>query len=274
MPTSMLMRELVLNHPEFLALLDAVQARHVVGIDPASLFPPDEEERRTVLAQGKAALQQRGAWKNQGESQLTPTFEYLARAVAYPEVASMLVRNVTEIGPQLFLHYLAHGQAVEHSFPQDQVHRLALLPDIPTMIERARAILALEELPTTDAALEMSEEVFRIIKELAQQHQRERAEALLAQHGARAAEATKLAQALAHPTFTGSVAMLRCGYEAILDARSLFVLQGEGATWCAIQKIPGVPVLLVRSTNGSDLKRLLRQYYEELASTAGSGAGS
>lgn len=272
MPTSMLMREIVLNHPEFLALLDAVQARHVVGIDPASLFPLDEEQRRALLAQGKAALQRRRAWK--GESQLTPTFEYLARTVAYPEIASMLVRNVAEIGPQLFLHYLAHGQAVEHSFPQEQVHRLALLPDIPTTIERARAILALEELPKTEAVLEISEEVFRIIKELAQQQQRARAEALLAQHGAGAAEAMKLAQALAHPTFTGSVALLRCGYEEILDARSLFVLQGEGAAWCAIQKIPGVPVLLIQSTNGSDVKRLLRQYYEELAGTTGSGAGS
>lgn len=269
----MLMRELVLNHSEFLALLDAVHARHVVGIDPASLFPPDEEQRRALLAQGNAALQRRGAWKNQGESQLTPTFDSLARTLAYPEVASILVRNVAEIGPQLFLHYLAHSQVVEHSFPQEQVHRLAWLPDIPTMFERERAILALEELPTTDAALEMSEEVFRIIKELAQ-HQRERAEALLAQHGARPTEAKKLAQALAHPTFTGSVAMLRCGYESILDARSLFVLQGEGAAWRAIQKTPGVPVLLIQSTNGSDVQRLLRQYYEELASTTGPGAGS
>lgn len=264
------MRELVLNHPEFLALLDAVHARHVVGIEPASLFPSDEGERRAILAQGEAALQQRGALKRQeqGEYQLAPAFENLARVVAYPEVAVILVRNVTGVGPQLFLHYTAHDLAVEHSYPHEQAHRLAVLPDIPTMIERERYILELEETPQTNAAVEMSEDDFRAVRELAQHQPRERAEAFLARHGVRAADAAPLYQALAHPTFVGSVAVLRCGPEAIRDARSIFVLQGAGSAWRATQKTPGEPVLLIQSTNASDMKRQLLQYFEELSRPA------
>jgi hypothetical protein len=263
----MLMQELVLNHAEFLALLDAVHARRVVGIEPASLFPSNEEELRAVLAQGKEALQRRGAWESQGQDayHLTPAFEHLARTIAYPEIAIVLVRDVTQVGPQLFLHYTAHGQAVEHSFPEEQVHRLALLPDIPTMIERERYILASEEMPTTGATLEMSEDNFRTLKELAQHQPRERAEAFLARHGAQKADAAKLLQALAEPAFVGSVAILRCRHQAISDARSIFVLQGAESAWRATQKVPGVPILSIQSTNASDLKYQMLQYYEELS---------
>jgi len=263
----MLMQELVLNHPEFLALLDAVHARRVVGIEPASLFPSHEETLRAALAQGNEALYKRGALERQGQGKyrLAPVFEHLARTIAYPEVAIILVRDVTKIGPQLFLHYTAHGQAVEHSFPTEHIHRLALLPDIPTMIERERYILALEERTTTGAALEMSEDDFRTLRALARHQPPERAEAFLARHGAQKAESATFIQALAHPTFTGSVAILRCGHETISDARSIFVLQSAGSAWSATQKVPGAPILSIQSTNASDMKYQMLQYYEELS---------
>lgn len=273
MPTSMLMQELVLNHPEFLALLDAVHARRIVGIDPASLFPSNEEERRAVLAAGKEALHQRGAFQSQGQSEdhLSPAFESIARTIAFPEIAIILVRNVTGVGPQLFLHYMARGQAVEHTFPQEQVHRLALLPDIPTMIEREHYILALQETPTPNVTLEMSEDDFRIAGELARHQPPERAEAFLAQHGVHKAEAAKLLQTLASPTFVGSVAVLRCEHKEVVDARSIFVLQGADSAWRATQKVPGVPLLLIQSTNASDIKNQVRRYLDELSRPVQSG---
>ncbi len=270
MPTSMFMQELVLSHPEFLALLDAVQARRVVGMDPGSLFPVDEGQRRAALEQGKAALHQRGAFKREGalEYQLTPAFESLARTVAYPEVAVIIVRNVTGTGPQLFLHYMARDIFVEQTLPSEQVHRLAVLPDLPTWIERARYILAVEELPKTDTMLEMSEDDFRTVKHLVQYQPRERAEAFFTRCGAQPAEVAALYQAFAHPTSTGSVAMLRCEQEHIVDARSMFVLQGAGSAWRATQKVPGVPILAIQSTNASDMKDQLLTYFEALAHSA------
>jgi hypothetical protein len=267
MLTPMLMQELVLSHPEFLALLAMVQARQVVGMDPLSLFPASMEERRVVLEQGKAALEQRGALQNEGQTeyQLTPAFERLARTVAYPEIATIIVRNVAGVGQQLFLHYTARGMFVEQTFPTEQTHRLAVLPDISTMIERERYILAVEEGPTTDTTLEMSEDDFRTVKELAQHQPRERAEAFFTQHGAQSAEAITLSQALAHPTSIGSVAMLRCEQEKIRDARSVFVLQGAASAWRAVQKVPGVPLLSIQSTNASDIQYQLLHYYEALS---------
>src|SRR6185437_2694923 len=112
--------------------------------------------------------------------------------VAYPEVAIIIVRDVVGIGPQLFLHYTAGGLFVEQPFPREQVHRLAVLPDLPTMIERERYILGIEEIPTTDAQLEMSEDTFRTIKDLVQYQPPERAETFFARYGAKASEAVAL----------------------------------------------------------------------------------
>ncbi|HLV99976.1 MAG TPA: hypothetical protein VKT82_15000 [Ktedonobacterales bacterium] len=267
MPAAMFMQEFVLSHPEFLVLLDAVQAHLVVGIDPKSLFPLDEGERRAVLEEGKAALQQRGALKNQGpgEYQLTPAFGALARTIAYPEVAIVIVRDMAGIGPQLFLHYTARGKFVEQTFPREHVHRLALLPDLTTMIERERYILALEDIPATDTMLEMSEDTFRAVKDLVRYQPPERAEAFFTRYGATASEAVTLYQAFAHRTSTGSVAILRCDQEKIIDARSIFVLQGAGSAWHATQKEPGVPLLSIQSTNASDIKYQLLQYFEALS---------
>lgn len=266
----MFMQELVLSHPEFLALLDVVQAHLVVGMDPKSLFPPDEGERRATLAEGKAALQRRGALQEQEqvEYQLAPAFQSLARTIAYPQVAIITVRDMTGIGPQLFLHYIAHGMFVEQTFPREQVHRLAVLPDLPTLIERERYILSLEEMPTADTMLEMSEDALRSVKDLVQYQPPERAAAFFTRYGAKASEAVTLYQAFAHRTSTGSIAMLRCEQEKVTDARSVFVLQGAGSAWRATQKVPGVPLLLIQPTNASDIKYQLLQYFEALSRSA------
>lgn len=270
MPVSMLMQEIVMEHPEFLALLELVQARRVVGIDEKEFFPADQDERQRLIDQGRAALQQRGALKSQQPSEvaLTPAFEALARTVAYPAIAIVIIRHVTGLGPQLFLHYAAGGAIVEQTFPREMVHRLAVMSDLPTMIEREAFILSLEDKPTTGTAVEMSENDFQTLREMVQQQPRERAEMFLAQHGARSAEIEPLFQALAHPTFTGTVAVLRCEQETITDARNMLVVQDRDTAWRAVQKIPGVPFLSIAPTNASAVKYQLLQYFEELARSA------
>jgi hypothetical protein len=175
---------------------------------------------------------------------------------------------VSGVGPQLFLHYTAHGMFVEQTFPREQVHRLAVLPDLPTFIERERHILSLEEIPRTNITLEMSEDTFRSVKDLVQYQPPERAESFFTQYGAKASEAVILYEAFAHRSSTGSVAMLRCEQEQVTDARSVFVLQGAGSAWRATQKVPGVPLLLIQSTNASDMKAQLLHYFEALSPSA------
>jgi len=54
------MNELLLEQAELLALLDAVQARAIVSISPAHLFPVDVDERHAEVQRGNDSLLERG----------------------------------------------------------------------------------------------------------------------------------------------------------------------------------------------------------------------
>ncbi len=269
MSTSGTMQELVLDHAEFLALLEAVQAHRVVGIAETDLFPADPNERRVLVEQGKEALQRRGALQSQGQGELalTPAFEMLARTVAYPQVAITTVREVIGVGPQLFLHYTARGVAVEQTFPQEKVHRLAVIPDIATLVEREDFILSLQDRPTPRAAVEISEDTLRTLKELVDTHQHDAVRALLARHGMRNEEAEALYQTLTNMTFKAEALVLRCGHEIINDVRGLVIWQSPQLTWLMAQVPSGAPIMRIQTTNAASVKQLLLGYIEEFSRT-------
>lgn len=268
MPTSMLMQELTLNHPEFLALLEGVQAHQVVGIKQEDLFPVDGRERQELLEQGRAALQQRGALAAHQETReltLTPAFEKLIRTVAYPTLANIIVREVLGLGPQLFLHYLADGVFVEHTYPQEKVHRLAVLPDMPTLLERERFILSLEDEPIHEAAVEISESTLQTLQTLVNAGQHEQARALLTEHRMLQEDAEALCQTLMHMAFKGRATLMSYDNKEITDVRGVVIWQGQGGTWGMIQRNPDVPSISIQTTNASKVKYWLNQYFEELA---------
>lgn len=268
MPASMLMQELILSHPEFLALLEGVQAYQVIGIEKEALFPADERESHELLAQGRTALHQRGALAaSQGtrESTLTPAFERLARTIAYPKLASIIVREVLGLGPQLFLHYLAEGMFVEHTYPQEKIHRLAVLPDMPSLLERERFILSLEDAPIHEAAVEISENALQRLQVLVNTRQYEQARILLTEQGMPQGDAEALCQTLTHMAFKGRATLMNYDKKEITDVRGIVIWQGQGGTWGMIKRNPDAPLVSIQTANASNVKYWLNQYFEELA---------
>jgi hypothetical protein len=267
MPASMVMQELILNHAEFLALLEEVQAHQVVGIKKEDLFPADEHERQELLEQGRAALHQRGALaahQETGKLTLTPAFERLAQTVAYPKLANIIVREVLGLGPQLFLHYLAEGVFVEHTYPQEKVHRLAVLPDMQSLIERARFILSLIDEPIHEAAVEISEDTLQNLQTLVNTGQYEQARRLLTEHRMVQEDAEALCQTLMHMAFKGRATLMSYNDKVITDVRGIVIWQGQGGTWGMVQRNPEVPMVSIQTTNAANVKYWLSQYFEEL----------
>jgi hypothetical protein len=256
------MNEIRLEHPEFLALLDAVHASMIVGIAQDKLFPQDEEERGAVLRQGMAQLKKRGLL--QADHQLHPGLLRLARIVAYPQIAFFIIRHVLALGPQLFLLYQSGEGMVEQTFPIEGVHRMAVLPDIPHLLTRAVQILHLPEQLPFKSSVEIAQEEFFQCDHLVHQNQREQALNILRHASMPFSEADALVAALQTSDFRGNVTLLKCADQTIVDARDIAIVQGRQTAWYAMQIVAGEPLLHIETVNAPTMQSLLSHCFVEL----------
>jgi hypothetical protein len=179
----------------------------------------------------------------------------------------MVVRNVEGAGPQLFLEYVSGNLVAEQTFPEEGVHRLALLGEVGTLIPRLSAII---HLPDTAAAgqrarLQVSQDAFFAADRLIEEGRRDESHALLAREIPEASALAELMRALEHPTFRGNVAMLRCREGEIVDARNAAIVQDEHVAWFIAQQTPGETPLAVSATSASQMATELSQWYGELS---------
>lgn len=256
------MHEIRLKRPAFLALLDAVHASVIVGMARDKLFPQDEKERRAVLRQGIAELEQYGFL--QADHQPLPDLLKLARIVAYPQIAFIVIRHVMGLGPQLFLLYQAQEGVIEQTFPAEGIHRLAVLPSIPLMLARVVQILSLpEQLPFKDS-LEIAQENFFHCDDLARHNQHTRALDALQPTDMPLSDAEALVTALQTADFRGEVTLLKCANQTIVDARDIVVVQDKQTAWYATQIVAGEPLLRVETVNAAIMQSLLSHCFVEL----------
>jgi hypothetical protein len=257
------MNEIHLERSEFLALLAAVHARFIVGIAREKLFPADAKERRTVLQQGMTLLARRGLLQSE-DNQPDATLLKLARIVAYPQIAFVIIRHVQKLGPQLFLLYQSQEGIVEQTFPTAGMHRLAVLSDIPLLLTRAAQILSLPEHLSQRNSIELAQEDFFQCNDLAQHNQPERALELLKQKGIPLPEADALVTVLHESDFRGEVTLLKCRQETIVDARDIAVIQDQKMAWSATQIVAGEPLLRIESVNALIVQSQISHCFVEL----------
>ncbi|HJT56304.1 MAG TPA: hypothetical protein VJ761_07415 [Ktedonobacteraceae bacterium] len=270
------MSELFLNRAELLASLDAISARALVSISRERLFPADMDERGAVIERGVESLRRRKLLHvskdgKQSKPMLNAQLAAIITTMAFPKVAIVVVTNDEQAGLRLLWFYQTDNYIVEHGFTRQKLHRVTELANVPELITRIEAFLAVKQEPASDAKVEldasreMDQNAFFTVKQLAEQHELEHAKEILNSSGFTDTDATSLLQVLERPLAAGNIAILRCTAEAIIDGRNLALLQDEQAVWSARQKIPGEPVLLVETTDTPAIKEQLRAYLEELA---------
>lgn len=260
------MSGLTLDRSEFLVLMDAVKAPVVVGLDTQTLVPADKEQHKALVLAGLEKLKQRGLLRVEGDVHvLDPGLLAVAMAVGRPDVVVITRKDTPGLGSQLFLHYVAGPAIVEHTLPNEQEHRLAALPDRPTLIERLAAIMpAPDSQARPDERGVLSQDAFVAVKRQAENGAVAAAKAALAQGGLTPAGAESLAQALAHPVFGGTIALLAIEGSEATDARNLALVQGQDAAWLIKQTTPGAPEFEVHTTDGLGLRTVLVRWLQEL----------
>lgn len=264
------MVEFLLQRPEFLTVLDAIHVENVVGIAHDTLFPADSQQRRAIIEQGVAQLQKHHLLAlPEGETPILDRDLFATvSVVATPDIAFMIVRNVTSVGPQLFLEYASGNLAVEQTFPKEGLHRLALLGNVSALMPRVRTVLSLSNtLGVSDQPVQatLPEDDFFAVERLVREQQHDEALRILRQGIADASVAARILAALEQPTAQYNVAVLRCREGEIIDARNAAIVQDATSIWFIAQRVPGEQMLAITTTTTNEVQRTLSQWYSELS---------
>lgn len=264
------MSEFYLEHAALLYLLDYVEANALVSLAPAHLFPADADERKRVLKQGEQYLARSGllqfGWG--GTPKLDAWLGTIATTIAYPKIAVLILANDQQHGLRLFWFYQTQEHIIEHTFTAKKLHRLIELPDVAALIARLETILAIQD---TSQAIpislrrEIDQNAFFTVKNHAKQHNFTEATAILHDYGFTDQDAAPFLQVLTHPFAAGNVAFLRCEHETVIDGRNIALLQDEYGLWSARQNVPGVPILVVETTDAATIDKQLHTYFKELS---------
>jgi hypothetical protein len=256
----------MLTQAEFLAALADVEATTLVGVDASiPLFPQDKEEREAVLKQGRELLEQRSRLRIAGRSFERAELLRMTRIMAYPQIAMLVIRELIPLGPQLFALSQSEEGIVEHTCPREGVHRLAPLPDIPTLLTRASQILSLPNQVPSDISFEIEQGMFFQLHDAAQHAQHDLALEML-RHAAMLSTATEaFVNAMEQPIFGGEAVFFKCADKTIIDARDFVLVRDKKTAWYVMQIIPGQPRLIVKSAYDQVIYDVLSCCFTELA---------
>lgn len=260
------MSGILLDRSEFLALMDAVDANGVVGVDLNEVAPADYNQHKALVEQGLNHLQEAGVLRVVDDvNVLDVDLLSMAVLIAHPEVAVITTREDPDKGQQLFLHYLAGDVVMEQTRPSEEEFRWALVPNRPALVERILGILPIQEAEGTNLKATIGEQEFLDFRELVDAGDVEAAKAQLGLHGLTGESADLVIAAVQGPVFAGTVAVLRCENDEIVDARNLLVIQDETIALLIQQVVPGEPTLEIKSCDAADLRSQVTNWIFELS---------
>ena len=257
----------VLERSEFLVLMDAVEARGVIGLSDSQIVPDDDSQHRALLEKGLGLLKVRGALREVDDVNILDIdLLSMALLVANPEIAVITTRDNPGLGQQRFLHYVADEVVVEQTLPTDHEHRWALVPGRVALVERILGILPVKEAAgRVQSVCHMLPEEFLEAKRSIETRATDLARAALRQHGAADAAIDRLAAAIARPEFGGQVAVLRCERGEVVDGRNLAVVQGGGAAFLIRPAAVADAVLDISECSLTAVRTLLTNWLAELS---------
>lgn len=260
------MYDMQLAHAELLAALDVMEARAVVSIPAARLFPHDSERRDEVVRQGRDLFAQRGLLRRgRGDHDTLPApLAALIATVAFPEIAILLIHNERGAGLRRCWFYQWDGHVYEHTMLEER-HHFRELEDLAALTERMNVLCDLRVATSTNLRMELSQDAFYTVKGLATRRAHDEASELLRLAGITDTAAHSLLSVLEQPIAVDNVAFLRCAKETVIDGRNIALLHGEETTWLARQRIAGAPHLLIETTGAGAMKKQWLSCFAELA---------
>ncbi len=230
------MGNLTLELSELSYLLQMVNARSVIGVDNARLFPLDEGKNQELLQEGVERLKAHHWIKVDPQSNKTNFNEmlcYLIAVMADPEIAIMTVRQEEDGSYQLFTHYLAGQMIVEQIPLAGEKYQLAFVTDLPTAVDRIQSLIqprrSTGELGVTKITLD--KRAFSRVKNLAKEGKTDTAIALLREEGIDPRLALSLVASIQTPTHRGMVVVMERLNNQVTPTRNLTIMQSRQSSW-------------------------------------------
>jgi hypothetical protein len=260
------MDELILHRTELLVLLDALETAQLVGIDSDEIIPKDIDAHRALVQQGHARLQSRGGLSvdASGVLSLASDLAQLAGVIAFPSTASIIVRDTPGLGRQTFIHCAKGPNVIEHTRPDEESHRFAMLPGQDGLFARWRELLPVAN-GGSQATFDLSVDAFMTMKEAAERGDIEQATGVLSAAGVSATDAAQLIQAIREPDFSASLALVKCQEQRVIDGRNPLVLTSVSSAWMILPDATDPGLAHIRGVNRDTLTQALAAMWSELA---------
>lgn len=261
MTTTIPETRLVLTRDEVLALLQAMGASGINGMDPEPLKGLSEQEATERLNGGAQTLLNRGLVQYEGEDTLKIDSAALALVGACVVPDATLLIAISAPTGTLEPHYFNATPSilVEQSSPRPGVFAFEYLPDVAALRARIQEVVGAawaNPALAAAAAIEMSDAALTEILTRARGGDAAGAERVLVQAGANSDSARQCATAISQANlFTGLVAWgLRNATPAGND--SLIVVNAPAGNWL-IQPVPNSQKLIARPAAGPDCERAM-----------------
>lgn len=253
---------LVLSRAELVYVLNALQATKIIGVDLSEFdLPPGRFQ--TLLQDAEQSLVDSSLLTVEEKDQkrlLDPGLVGLVGALPFCSLAFVLVRGVRGQGQQMFIHNFYEDIIVEHTLPQEGLHRLAAFDSLESFFARVDNLVPLKPVIVENRPqLSISESGFEELRQSVQAGEDGKAQSRLTACGLEEDLAPALLQALRDPLFTLSLACLECEKSTVINAHSLAVFADEQSAWGIWQETGDKddPDLLVLPTGINDVRAMI-----------------
>ncbi len=235
---------LLFNQAEFLALMSAVNASGILGIDSDTIVPADNESHQKMVLSGLKQLLTRDiVEEKEGVMLFPPDLIGMASAVSEPQLFTQVVRDEPNVGQRRFMIYQAFEFIVEFTMPEENMFRLARIPSTPAMLQRIHFLLSIEDSNTHQVSFIIQQDAFFKSKLAMDENHAELALETLVKGGATLDEASLLVTAMNNAQLSGTITLLRIENGRALDGRDLLSLRAADSSWIFHQKEAGSPQL-------------------------------
>lgn len=242
---------LVLTRAELLTLLDAVDADDLVGVDSDALLPDDPKEHADLVQEGIEKLKGRGLLEVVDDvNTLNPTLFAVIQDFAHPDLVVLIRKQVPDLGEQRIMYYQRGTDIVEHTMPETEQFRFAVIPNTLAMINRIELFVPVEEGAPASAYQETLEQKAYIgVRWLVDQGRPEEAETILNDEGFPEGPAHLLVQALASYEYAAALAFLRIEDGQVVGGREMEVIRTNELTWLAVNAATDESQTVVKTTH-------------------------
>ncbi len=252
---------IVLDRAEFFTLASLFRADGIFGLDASVMIPEQPAEQQALYDRGREQLRERELlrFNDHHEVELEQGLRELMAIVVDPENALLVVRNLPDLGRQLFFYYERGHVFVEQTLPDEHSHRLGLVGDHEALVARLLELFPVTDAPFPPDAFTVATQALLEAYQLAGDGQAERARAVLeAARSSNASMAAHIAEVFAQASFSGNLSLLKLVPGQTTRSHDIALAQAGDEAW-GITATSGDETMRVERMNAMVLAETLRR---------------